>query len=225
MCNICKNFYLKKLLQDKRTTIICHFIMAVAVLPFVLMYPKNVSLIYINSQHTPTLDVIFYHITRLPELAFIVFVVVLALFAERKIFLAVVIGMSICGLSILLFKNILFSDFYRPSHWLLGNNILFHRVPGITLHSNGSFPSGHTIAAFSSLTFVALISKKPWAQFLLFVLACLSGYSRVYTAQHYLMDVYAGAVYGFVIAIVFYQIFNYSFKTPMWNTPLIKLKS
>ena len=213
---------MKKLLKDKSTSIICHFIMAVVVLPYVLLYPKSVSLMFINGHHSPFLDVVMYHITRLPELAFIVFVVVLAFFAERRVLLAVVLSMAFSGLCIVLFKNVIFADFFRPYHWLNGNKVPFHHVPGIHLHSNGSFPSGHTISAFCALALVGFISKKPWVQFLLFVLACLSGYSRIYAAQHYLMDVYAGALFGFVVALIFFQLFTSYFKTPFWMQPLIK---
>ncbi len=213
---------MKKLLKDKSTSIICHFIMAVVVLPFVLLYPKQDSLMFINGHHTPFLDVIMYHITRLPELAFIVFVVILALFAERRVLLAVVVAMALSGICIVLFKNVIFPGFFRPYHWLNGNHVTFHHVPGIHLHSNGSFPSGHTISAFCSLALVGFISRKPWVQFFLFIVACLSGYSRVYAAQHYLMDVYAGAVFGFFIALLIYQLFTSSFKTPFWSQPLIK---
>lgn len=178
----------------------------------------------INRLNSPAADIIFYHITRLPELAMIVFVVILSIFYERRIFLATVIAMSLCGLSILLFKHILFSDFNRPSMWLNSNHINFHRVEGIRLHTNGSFPSGHTIAAFCSLALVGFISRNGFLQFLLFVLACASAYSRVYASQHYLMDVYAGALIGYFYAYFFFTLFENRFKTPVWQKPLIRFR-
>lgn len=165
-----------------------------------------------------------YHVTRLPELAMIVFVVILSLFHERRTFLSAVVAMSICGLSILLFKNVIFPDFDRPFQWLNGQQITFHRVEGIRLHSNGSFPSGHTMAAFCSLGLAGFISKSGWLQFAFFILAVLSAYSRVYTAQHYLMDVYAGAMAGFGIAAGIYLLFSGIFKTPYWNSAIIGKK-
>lgn len=209
-------------LRDKRLSVVCHVVLAIIVLPYVLLYPKSTSLLFINSHHTPLLDIIMYHITRLPELAYIVFVIVLGVFAERRMFLAVVLTLAFCGLSIVLFKDLIFPDMHRPFHWLNGTQTAFHHVPGIHLHSNGSFPSGHTIAAFSSLALIGFISKRNWVQFLLFALACVSGYSRVYAAQHYLMDVYAGALYGFCIALVFTLICQNRFKTPYWKQPMIR---
>ncbi len=178
----------------------------------------------VNSLNSPAADIIFYHITRLPELAMIVFVFILSIFYERRIFLATVIAMSLCGLSILLFKHILFSDFNRPSMWLNSNHINFHRVAGIRLHTNGSFPSGHTIAAFCSLALVGFISRNGFLQFLLFILACASAYSRVYASQHYLMDVYAGALIGYFYAYFFFTLFENRFKTPVWQKPLIRFR-
>lgn len=212
---------MKKILRYKSVSILCHIILAVIVLPYVILYPKSVSLLFINGHHTPTLDVIMYHITRLPELAFIVFVVILALFAERRMFLAVVVGMALSGLSIILFKNFIFPDFHRPFHWLSGNHVDFHHVPGIHLHSNGSFPSGHTISAFCSLAFIGFMSKSKGIQFILFIVAVASGYSRVYAAQHYLMDVYAGALIGFAFALIMTQLSELIFRTPYWNKPMI----
>lgn len=199
--------------------------MAVAVMPFVLMFDKNTSMLYINGHNNAFLDVILYHITRLPELAMIVFVIVLSFFNERRVFLSVIVAMSVCGLTILLFKNVLFPEFNRPFFWLNSNHVQFHEVPGIRLHSNGSFPSGHSMAAFSSLALAGFISRNGLVQFLLFLLACVSAYSRVYAAQHYLMDVYAGALIGYFLSFFIYNLFNGLFKTPYWKRSILKKAS
>ncbi len=211
--------------KDKTVSIRCHLILAVGVLPYILLYDKSVSLLFINSHFTAFTDVMMYHVTRLPELAYIIFVIILGLFTEKRMFLTIVVTMCLSTLLIFLFKHQLFTDFNRPYHWLNEQHIPFHHVKGIRLHSNNSFPSGHTLAAFSSLALVGFVSKNGWVQFLLFLLACLSGYSRVYVAQHYLMDVYAGALIGFTIALLSYYFMHMIFKTPVWLNPIIKFKS
>jgi membrane-associated phospholipid phosphatase len=212
---------LNSFFKDKTVSIRCHIILAVSILPYVLLYDKSISLLYINSHFTSTCDVLMYHITRLPELAYIIFVVILGLFTEKRMFLSIVISMSLCAIMIILFKHYFFSDFNRPYHWLNDSKTPFHHVSKIRLHSNNSFPSGHTMAAFASLALVGFVSKNGWVQFLLFLLACLSGYSRVYVAQHYLMDVYAGALIGFTLAFVCCLVIHKIFKTPYWLSPLI----
>jgi membrane-associated phospholipid phosphatase len=216
---------LKKILADKRVSLFTHLLMAVSVMPFLIFYTKHETLMVINGFYSPAGDMLMYHITRLPELAMIVFVVVLSLFFERRVFLATVIAMSVCGLSILLFKHVLFSDYTRPFQWLDANHIRFHAVSGIRLHANGSFPSGHTMSAFCALALAGFISKRGSVQFLLFLLACASAYSRVYVAQHFLMDVYAGGLIGYSFAFFFYNLFQSRFTTPYWQQSFIRRKS
>jgi len=216
---------LKKVLANKRVSLYAHLLMAIAVMPFLIFYTKYDTLLAINGFNSPAADTLMYHITRLPELAMIVFVVVLSMFFERRIFLATVIAMSVCGLSILLFKHVLFSEYTRPFQWLDANHIRFHAVGGIRLHSNGSFPSGHTMSAFCALALAGFISKRASVQLLLFILACASAYSRVYVAQHFLMDVYAGGLIGYTTAFFFYTFFQNRFTTPYWQRSIIRRKS
>lgn len=211
--------------RDKRVSVVCHLILAAGVLPFLLLYHKSVSLLFINGHFNGFLDVVMYHITRLPELAYIIFVLTLALFTEKRTALAIAVAMSLAGILIVCFKHYLFSGFDRPSIWLNSYKVDFHHVDGIRMHTNGSFPSGHTLSAFCSLALVGFVSKNGWLQLFLFLLACLSGYSRVYVAQHYLMDAYAGAMIGFTIALSCTYLSNRMFKTPFWLSPLIAFKS
>jgi len=190
-----------------------------AVGPFVLLYDKTTSLLWINQHHHPVLDHLLYHLTRLPELALLIFVVVLAFFYERKYTLAVVLSLLICALSIYLFKQIIFPDFERPSVWIKAQHIHLHLLPSIDLHSHGSFPSGHTLAAFAALGMAGFLSRHQLVQCLFFIIACGIAYSRVYVCQHYLRDVYVGALFGYFISLSLFLFFNNRLKTPYWNNP------
>ncbi len=70
----------------------------------------------------------------------------------------------------------------------------------LTSGGGSSFPSGHTSAAFSMATSIALDSKKWYIIVPAYVWAGLVGYSRIDLGVHYPSDVIAGAVVGFASA-------------------------
>ena len=83
-----------------------------------------------------------------------------------------------------------------------GDPDVFSPGHGFTNNSLGSFPSGHTSAAFATATVLAreLDARHPGARWfldaLLFGGATFVGYSRVYEQQHWPSDVVAGAAVG-----------------------------
>ena len=79
--------------------------------------------------------------------------------------------------------------FFEPGQYL-------YFVDQVSLANNSSFPSGHTATAFAIATvFIIMIKNKKW-QLPILAAAVLVGYSRIYLAQHFLMDVLIGAIIG-----------------------------
>jgi membrane-associated phospholipid phosphatase len=77
----------------------------------------------------------------------------------------------------------------------------FKENRGSYLGGIGSFPSGHTIAAFSIATVFANRYPNPrWHVWLAYGLASLIGFSRVSRQSHFPSDVFAGAALGYAIA-------------------------
>jgi membrane-associated phospholipid phosphatase len=77
----------------------------------------------------------------------------------------------------------------------------FKETHGSYLGGVGSFPSGHTIAAFSIATVFAQRYPNPrWHVWLAYGLASLVGFSRVSLQSHFPSDVFAGAALGYAIA-------------------------
>ncbi len=90
-------------------------------------------------------------------------------------------------------KNFIFPELPRPTK-LIENTQLIHTVTGVELHTIDSFPSGHTTTAFTVFLLACLfIPTKKIIPFGL-AIALLVGYSRVYLAQHFPLDVGAGMI-------------------------------
>lgn len=75
---------------------------------------------------------------------------------------------------------------------------VFHQLwltVGQNMESDKSFPSGHTTAAFASMTAVFLVGRKniSWTAF---IFAVLMAIARVYLVVHFPSDVVAGIIVG-----------------------------
>jgi membrane-associated phospholipid phosphatase len=71
---------------------------------------------------------------------------------------------------------------------------------GAAVHRSGSFPSGHTITAFSIATVVARrYGNHRWVPYAAYGMAALVGFSRLTQSAHYLSDVFMGGALGYSI--------------------------
>lgn len=97
-----------------------------------------------------------------------------------------------------------FSHSLRPMEYFSRQGIDISLVPGISVHNFNSFPSGHTTVAFAFFTGLLFIVKPLWLKLLLLFIAIIVGISRIYLTQHFLEDVIAGSLIGFVIPFMIY---------------------
>ena len=72
---------------------------------------------------------------------------------------------------------------------------------GSFLGGHGSFPSGHTIAAFSVATLVARrYGNHRWVPYSAYGMAALVGFSRLSLSAHFLSDVFMGGALGYSVS-------------------------
>jgi hypothetical protein len=72
---------------------------------------------------------------------------------------------------------------------------------GSLLRGRGSFPSGHTIAAFSVATVVARrYGNHRWVPYAAYGMAAVVGFSRLSLSVHFLSDVFMGGALGYTIS-------------------------
>jgi membrane-associated phospholipid phosphatase len=63
-----------------------------------------------------------------------------------------------------------------------------------------SFPSGHTVVAFSLATSISEEADRPWVTVLTYSGAALVGWSRIYDDKHWTSDVVGGALVGILVS-------------------------
>ena len=114
-------------------------------------------------------------------------------------------------------------DAPRPQLYFKDQLDRIHFVLGTEQLSLHSFPSGHTVSAFTSAMVLTYLCRNKLWGFPLFLLAALVGYSRMYLSQHFFEDVTAGSVIGFVITLAWlYWLDNKSFiHQPKWQKGLL----
>jgi len=169
--------------------------------------------IWFNGFHETWANHVFKNATHLAEGLFIAFTIVLI--AVRKIRYGVIAGLSfaLAGLSAQLLKRQVFSDFKRPSK-VFENIAELQFVPGVDLHANFSFPSGHSTMAFAIfLSYAFVFRKHPTGQIIAFCFAMLTAFSRVYLSQHFFEDIYAGSVLGTSSVLLML----YAFRHQTWG--------
>ncbi len=88
----------------------------------------------------------------------------------------------------------------RPRPTFSGGTTRDHNADGQFFSGGNSFPSGHTIGAFSVATVIAeRYRTRPWVPVAAYSLASLVGIARVAERQHFPSDVFVGAVLGYLI--------------------------
>ncbi|MBI4389494.1 MAG: phosphatase PAP2 family protein [Nitrospinae bacterium] len=123
---------------------------------------------------------------------------ILAKFKKRRLAFLLALGVAV-GLTDALFHHVLkpLAGRIRPCHVV---DLLKH-VGNCT--NSLSFPSNHAGNSFAVATLFSLNYKN--SLLLMFVLALLVSFSRVYLGQHYPTDVVAGAFCGIIMGYLGYK--------------------
>lgn len=163
-----------------------------------LQYTKPESFIALNETHTPGLDIFFTYYNYLGDGIFsIVLCVLLFFLKQKKLAIYLLVAYLSSGLISQVFKNLIYSP--RPRIYFETHHIFFQldrfATSGIGLNS---FPSGHTTSAFAMATVLALFCSNKYWSLLFLAGAILAGYTRIYLAEHFPVDVLAGALIGIV---------------------------
>jgi membrane-associated phospholipid phosphatase len=171
-----------------------HLLFLLLALPLVMLDKGTVEL-WLNARHIPFLDSFFRYTTVVGDgITAALFALILLTFSYYKTIVyttAILLNtFLIQGLG----KKVLFSHLVRPKNFF-PDDVTLNFVENFKTYGYQTFPSGHTGAAFTWLSFLALLLPKKYG-LPLFLVALLVGISRVYLLQHFFVDIYAGSIIG-----------------------------
>jgi membrane-associated phospholipid phosphatase len=165
---------------------------------FLTVFSRVDGFIILNSYHSAVLDQVFNSITFIGDGLFSIIVsIVILIFVKNHSKLAIIILVAYISSGIMaqLFKAIIYAP--RPSLYfkLHHYNYYLDTFASSTAGTN-SFPSGHSASVYALVTVFSIYFKRNYLSLLMIIVGILAGYSRIYLAHHFLIDVLAGMILG-----------------------------
>ncbi len=178
---------------------ISYFALIIAGLLLQINYNPYFLFEQVNQHYSLFLDYFFYIITYLGDGIFCILLSILFYFKNKKLGIQLIVAYVVTALIAQIIKYN-FHEVTRPlahyEHWPL-----LHFVLNSPKQFLNSFPSGHTVSAFAMATVLAYHFKNNYISVIVFPLALLVAYSRVYLVQHYVRDVFAAMIIGVEISL------------------------
>ncbi|MCS7005858.1 MAG: phosphatase PAP2 family protein [Cytophagales bacterium] len=185
---------------------------------YLAWFEKGHMVWMLNDWHTPFTDSFFLFVTYLGDGGVICALSLLLVFVQYRIAIACANSYLLSGIPVRIFKDWLMAGWPRPKLFYNMDERLLG-VEGVEIHLYNSFPSGHTATAFAFFLVLSLYSHKVNLQITCFFLALCVGISRVFLAQHFFEDVYAGSICGVVGGYLSYFVIQ-KYGKPSWDKRL-----
>lgn len=208
--------------------VLCLYLLALLyACSLMLGYEKPIVHIYINQLvGNVYVNAFFYYITYLGDgnVAPFLLLVILLYNVRAGIYATLSFLSSVVVTQVL--KRLFFDDVNRPFfvfQWQFHHPLTY--VDGVDKYILNSFPSGHATQAFAILMCLAFMTKNQGLKLLIFLVAGLTAFSRVYLSQHWLNDITAGSLIGMAFSIFYYYLLISRNTLQQLNRPLYKPKT
>ncbi|CAN5883350.1 hypothetical protein BH11BAC7_BH11BAC7_16840 [soil metagenome] len=180
---------------------------------------KDVIHLSINSHYNAFGDLVMPYFTLAGDGIPITILVLLLIAWNRKFGTMTGIAVLIASGITQLLKHTIFSGEPRPKLFFMNTPAPIRFVPNVENYLFDSFPSGHTTAAFAFYFCLVFAVKNNYLKSGLFLFALLIGYSRIYLSQHFLNDVFFGAIIG---TLTSFAVMTYGVHKNTWYLPQSK---
>jgi membrane-associated phospholipid phosphatase len=170
-------------------------------------YSRETVFLGLNKDLGQAGDIVFNYISYLAEgwIWIPYFLILVGWYKKDALF--ILLNFLISTLLTQIPKHFIWDTVSRP----MGSGISqdrFHRVEGVTMHLWNSFPSGHTATAFTIFFVTVYFFPKKEALLIGGIYAVACGYSRVYLAQHFPLDIAGGIMVAILTVILSIYISN-----------------
>ena len=224
------------MLQRNSIFLALSLMLAVALGLALLYIPKGELHLLLCDRHTPARDIFYRYYTTVAE--WFPYVVCVAILLFGRIGDGVMA--SSCMIATALFTQVVKHIVHapRPLTWFAEQmpDVPLPLVDGVQMNLWNSFPSGHTTSFFALALVASILATKKIlqaepvlqcngltvkrsysaaVQILLFALAALGGYSRIYLSQHFALDVFAGILVGTLLSVAIVSVFG-RFEGQKW---------
>ena len=173
-------------------------VIALILLAFVFIIGDLEIVLLINKNRPRLLDPFFVWFTNLGDYIFGLLLIMILILSKwirslSKYRYAVALAFVSWVLLDLILTNSLKVIISRPRPYVINDDI---ESLGWPTNPYQSFPSGHTVTAFSFSTAMFLHVKRRWLRAIPILFSILMGVSRIYCGVHYPTDVIFGALIG-----------------------------
>lgn len=197
---------LSKVIQTNKSFYLSFAVLWFLGLYFQLTIAQFELSIFINRLHNTLLDWVMILATYAGDGIFLLIIGIIITALNRKLWLVTLLCLVVPSLLTQLLKHNVFENSHRPAILMAHIPELYY-VKGVFMNQYNSFPSGHTTAAFSLYTLLALLfghKKSGWAWAMIAALVALS---RVYLLQHFWADIMAGSMLAVCVVTFIYTFF------------------
>lgn len=137
---------------------------------------------------------------------FLLIIGIILVVFNRKLWLVTLLCLAVPSILTQILKHTVFEDNHRPAA-LMGHIPGLYYIEGVVMNQFNSFPSGHTTAAFSLYTLLALLYARKKHGWIWVVIAATVAISRVYLLQHFWADIMAGSILAVCVVTFIYTFF------------------
>jgi membrane-associated phospholipid phosphatase len=218
------NTRITDVLHHIRMFFIPYLIILITCLILKLSFTRESIYFAVNAKHSDFGDMLFPYVTDLGEGFMVIMVTLIMLcFSYRKTILLIT-SFAVSGIVVQLIKHWFKAP--RPVVYFEKELNSIHFVKDIALLHTNSFPSGHTVTAFSAAVVLSYLAVNKRLGFIYLLLAISVAYSRMYLSQHFFEDVTAGSIIGTMSTIMWITwMDNRPFMhSQRWNKGLLKRK-